>query len=96
MVDRLQASWRRTRGHVLSLLYASIVTTLPLLGIIIVLVLVEFFILGPSSQADSSGGLIDLLKFLLSSVGSVYEAMCAAAIASLAYRAALDTESATR
>jgi hypothetical protein len=94
VVDRLRASWHRTRGRVLSLLYATIVTILPLLGIAIVFMFIEFLSFGISDWPDSAQGsaITGLIRLLLSSASHIYGAMCGAAVASLAYRAALDTE----
>jgi hypothetical protein len=93
-IGQLRASWRRTRGRVLSLLYASIVTFLPLFGIMIVLWLVELLVFGVSSQTDAAHGvtIAGLLMLFITSTGRVYLSMCGAAIASLAYRAALNAE----
>lgn len=92
VVDRLRESWRRTRGRVLSLLYATLVTILPLFGVVVVLVLLEFLSFSISDWPDSAQGsaITGLIKLLLSSTSRIYGTMCGAAVASLAYRAALD------
>ncbi|HUO93786.1 MAG TPA: hypothetical protein VMU22_12730 [Rhizomicrobium sp.] len=94
VVGRLRASWGRTRGRVLSLLYATIVTILPLFGVAIAVILVEFLSFAISDWPDSAQGsaISGLIELLLSSTSGVYGAMCGAAVASLAYRAALDAE----
>jgi hypothetical protein len=93
VVERIQTSWRRTNGKGWKLFWAGIVAIIPLLLIIVVFVLAGIVL---SSFTDASSIFLKWGTLLILGAVGVVAPMCGAAVASLAYRAALDVENRAR